>query len=319
MRKIIIDTDPGIDDAFAIITALLAKDIQVLGLCSVAGNKGLDITTKNCSRLIEYLNYDCLVYEGAKSSLTKDICVDKDSVCHGANGLGGVDLVDNPDNISSTKAEDFILEMVKKYPNEVEILAIGPLTNVALAVLKDPVTMENVKSIYSMGGGINKGNITPDAEFNYWYDPKAVNIVFNLKKPLKYMVGLDITHQVIFSCNDLFYLKKTVLEIGELLVKMSEYYVERYWEFNHYTGCVIHDLVALTLLLNPDICPDLASSRYDLTTLETTEKIGKTLIKPNALSNTFVPLTIDAKKVKQTFMRVLAKEQEQEFLAYLNR
>ncbi|MCK5387961.1 MAG: nucleoside hydrolase, partial [Candidatus Izimaplasma sp.] len=208
MRKIIFDTDPGIDDAYAIITAMKHPDIKVLGICTVAGNKGIEFTTTNAQKLIKLMNYDCQVYKGAKDSLLK--VADDAGATHGIDGLGGVPLAYDKSSLSSISAVDYILNTVKENPNEIEIIAIGPVTNIALAIRKDKETMKKIKAIYTMGGGVYRGNITPVAEFNYWYDAQATKEMFELGVDVPiHMIGLDITHKSIVTNNDLEFMKMT--------------------------------------------------------------------------------------------------------------
>lgn len=133
-RKIIFDTDPGIDDAYAIIAAMKYEAFDVLGLCTVAGNKGLEFTTTNALKLIKLMNYNCKVYKGAATSLLPLARDAKDT--HGTDGLGGITLGYDLNKLSDIHAVDFILETVKANPGEIEIIAIGPVTNIALAIQK---------------------------------------------------------------------------------------------------------------------------------------------------------------------------------------
>ena len=159
MKKIIIDTDPGIDDALAIMAALKHPDLEVLGLTSVAGNKGIDFTTDNAARLLTLFESDIKVYRGATNDYLslksgKGERADEAGFVHGVSGLGSVDLPINPTVYGDDNAVDFILETIKAYPGEVDIIALGPVTNLALCVEQDLETMKQVRTIHSMGGGV---------------------------------------------------------------------------------------------------------------------------------------------------------------------
>ena len=307
-RKIIFDTDPGIDDAYAIITAMKYKDFDVLGLCTVAGNKGIDFTTTNALKIIELMKYDCMVYRGAGESLLP-IALDAGDT-HGTDGLGGVTLEYNEDKLSDMNAVDFILESVKANPNEIEIIAIGPVTNIALAIQKDKETMKKVKAIYRMGGGVFRGNITPVAEFNYWYDALAVDIMFSIGTHVPvHMIGLDATHASVFTANDLTFMKVTGGELGALLHEMIQPYLLAYWEGSRYTGCVIHDLLAVIYAIDETVCPKEGVHHVNLRTSLEGASIGQTVVDLKDTfkldKNAYVPLEVDSKKFKELFFEIV--------------
>ena len=311
MRKIIFDTDPGIDDAYAIITAMKQPDMRILGLCTVAGNKGIEFTTTNAQKLIKYMNYDCKVYKGAKDSLLK--VANDAGETHGIDGLGGVALDYDDSSLSTISAVDFIINTVKANPGEIEIIAIGPVTNIALAIRKDLETMKQVKAIYTMGGGIYRGNITPVAEFNYWYDAQAVKEMFDLGffVPI-HMIGLDITHKSIVTTNDLEFMKMVGGDLGELLYDMILPYVKSYWKFSRYTGCVIHDLLCVIYAIDPTVCPSekIYHSRLGVSTTGIT--IGQTIADIvdswKQPKNAYIPLEVNSDKYKEKFFEIVFGE-----------
>ena len=312
MRKIIFDTDPGIDDAYAIITAMKHPDIKVLGICTVAGNKGIEFTTTNAQKLIKLMNYDCQVYKGAKDSLLK--VADDAGATHGIDGLGGVPLAYDKSSLSSISAVDYILNTVKENPNEIEIIAIGPVTNIALAIRKDKETMKKIKAIYTMGGGVYRGNITPVAEFNYWYDAQATKEMFELGVDVPiHMIGLDITHKSIVTNNDLEFMKMTGGELGQLLYDMILPYVEAYWKFSKYTGCVIHDLLCMIYAIDQTVCPKEAIHHSHLEVSTTGITIGQTVVDIvdswKQPKNVYVPLKVDENKYKELFFKIVFGEE----------
>ncbi|WP_203553496.1 nucleoside hydrolase [Bacillus sp. B15-48] len=257
-RKIIIDTDPGIDDTYAIVAALTYEGFDVLGITVVAGNVGLDPCVNNALGIVNLMNADCHVYSGAPASLTRlaqNQAYEIESSVHGESGLGTVQLTPDFSKKSDTHAVDFILETVKANPGEVELITLGPLTNIALAIQKDRETMKKVKTIWSMGGGVRNGNRTPVAEFNYWADPEAAKVTFDeLGEDVEInMIGLDVTQQTRFTLDDLFFLRTECGELGKLLSEMSDHYLEVYWKSLRITGVVVHDLVAVMLALDPSL------------------------------------------------------------------
>ncbi|WP_053598485.1 nucleoside hydrolase [Bacillus sp. FJAT-18017] len=257
-RKIIIDTDPGIDDAYAIVAALAYEGFDVLGITVAAGNVGLDNCVNNALGLVNLMNADCLVYPGAEAPLKllmQKQTYQLEGLVHGEGGLGTVTLPPDFSRKSETHAVEFILESVKANPGEVELITLGPLTNVALAIQKDLDTMKKVKKIWSMGGGVRLGNRTPVAEFNYWADPEAAKLTYDeIGEHVEInMIGLDVTHQTRFTLDDLFFLRTECGEVGELLSEMSNLYLENYWKALRTTGVIIHDLVAVMLAIDPSL------------------------------------------------------------------
>lgn len=199
MQKIILDCDPGMDDALAIINAVADKNIQLLGLSTVAGNVELHHTRKNALDILHHLGVEIPVYEGADKPLTRDLHIAEEF--HGANGMGDLAL-----NISSRDASknfgEFYLDCVRKYPHEVTLVAVGPLTNVAIALEKYPELKDLLKEVIFMGGSLSGGNVTPHAEFNIYVDPEAANIVLRSGLPVT-MIGLDATLKAKFSREEL--------------------------------------------------------------------------------------------------------------------
>ncbi len=303
-RKIIIDTDPGVDDAFAIGLALSSQKLEVLGITASMGNTGLDITTSNAVRLAKYFGATCKVYRGEEEYVTSSEKIVSKGV-HGDDGLGGISsqLEYDESYLSTQSAVDFILETVNKYPNEVEIITLAPLTNIAKAIQKDPSTMKKVKAIYSMGGGVKRGNVTPYAEFNYYADPKALEVTYSIGDSVDiYMFGLDVTHKTIFTCNDIFYMKKTGGHVGELLSKMADVYLDAYWGFSGYLGTVIHDMLVVAYTIDESVCPK--TKRATITTEISGEKQGITkceFVDDYNKGNTYVVSSVDTFKYKKLF------------------
>ena len=323
MRKIIIDTDPGIDDAFAIVAAFLSEEAEVLGICSVGGNKGIEITTNNSLALVEWMNAAASVHKGAAMPLLESggASHTPDEI-HGANGLGGVCLPFDVRKLSGQSAVDFIIDMAQKYPQEIEIIALGPLTNLALAMEKDLSAMKKIKAIYSMGGGILCGNVTPVAEFNYWFDPESVERVLELTKDVPfYMLGLNVTNQVVFDQKDMFFLEKEGGEKGKLLAQMAYPYLELYWKERQMMGCVIHDLTTVLFALYPELCEQ--KDVYHCNVRMATEGISRGQTVADLVDswhlekNAFVVMGIHANACKAKFMELLAPEKADLYKKYV--
>lgn len=191
MRKIIIDTDTATDDAVAIMMALKNDNFDVKAITTVAGNVDLDQATTNAIYTSELCNKNIPVYRGESHPLKRKLETSK--FFHGRDGLG-----DSGPYIPSRKAQDEdavskITSIINEYPNEIEIIAIGPLTNIAKVFTNKPTVIKKIKSLYIMGGiGEGKGNITEYAEFNFWVDPDAADIVLNSNIDIK-MIAWDVT------------------------------------------------------------------------------------------------------------------------------
>ena len=327
--KVIIDTDPGIDDALAIIYALKHPDIEILGFTSVGGNKGLQNTTDNVTRILNYFNSDFKVYKGSDSNYSEEVdstfnmALDySKEVIHGTDGLGSAQLEKNSTLISDNDATTFILDSVKKYPGEIDIITLGPLTNIAYCIDQDMETMKKVKSIHSMGGGVQRGNRTPVAEFNYWFDPHAVNKVFELGKYLPiHMIGLDLTHQAVLDMNDLTFMKLIDPELGSLINKMLDGYIANYWEMQRILGAVMHDLTAIVGYIVPDIYTEIWHSNTHCV-IDQTAAIGQTIVdtdnNPEKIKNSFIPMKLDVVSYKENVMKVIFGEEAlEEYIKYV--
>lgn len=190
-RKLIVDTDTGSDDAVAVLMALLSEDVDVIALTTVSGNVGLEQATANCLQTMEVSGHIVPVYAGADRPLIRE-SVHAQNV-HGKDGMGDKGLIHPTTKVvEGVHASDAIIELVEKYPNEVEIVAIGPVTNVALAIMKAPETMQKTKAIWSMGtSGFGPGNSTSVSEFNVYADAEAYKVMMNSGIPI-YIGGFDI-------------------------------------------------------------------------------------------------------------------------------
>ena len=204
-RRVIIDTDMGGDDAAAIILATKNPSIKIEGITVVSGNTNLEQAAKNALMTLELAGTTAQVYKGAEKSF---VGVDNDtSGVYGKDGMGDANLIHPKASANKKSAVDFILETVKAYPDEIEIILLGPATNVALAIDKDPVTMSRVKKFWSMGtAGFGQGNATPVAEFNVYKDAEAYKILLDLGVPTT-ILGLDM------ATPDTFFSEKTLADM----------------------------------------------------------------------------------------------------------
>lgn len=249
-HRIIIDTDPGVDDAIAILLALRSPELKVEAVTPVAGNVPLDFTLSNAMKLLELAGrIDIPVAAGANSPLTRALVTAKS--VHGNNGLGGVELPEPKMHPVSETAPELIRRIVRANPGEISIVAIGPLTNVALALRSDPNIAQMIRSIVVMGGSISGGNVTPAAEFNFYVDPEAARIVFDAGVPLT-MVGLNVTNQALVRQQHLTVLDAVKTPVCDFAAKILRATMARYSKDGGQT-VALHDPLTVASLIDPEI------------------------------------------------------------------
>lgn len=251
--RLIIDTDPGIDDAMAIFYALAAPELDVIGLTTVFGNHHTDMCTTNALRLLDIAGRpDIPVAQGAARPLAQDYHGPVTFV-HGDDGQGNVDLPPSTRTAISTPAPQFIIDTVKANPEEITIVLLGPFTNMAMAMLLEPGLTSMVKQIVVMGGAaFTHGNASPAAEANILNDPEAADIVFGADCPVV-MVGLDVTHQLNMTNADLADLASRQNARAQHIAAITPFYAEFYRSRYGTDGIFVHDSTTITYLLAPHL------------------------------------------------------------------
>jgi purine nucleosidase len=253
-RKIIIDTDPGQDDAVAILLALASpEDIEVLGITCVAGNVPLDLTVRNARIVCELAGKtDVKIFAGCDRPLGREL-VTAEHV-HGKTGLDGPVLPEPTMPIADGHAVDFIIDMLREHaPGTVTLCPLGPLTNIATALQKAPDIANRIAKIVLMGGGyFEGGNITPAAEFNIYVDPQAADIVFKSGAPIVVM-PLDVTHKALVTTarNDAF--RNIGSPVGIAVAEMTEFFERFDKEKYGSEGAPLHDPCVTAYLIRPDL------------------------------------------------------------------
>ena len=248
MKKIILDCDPGHDDAVAILLAGLSEEIELLGITTVAGNSYLENTTRNALVITELAGIDVEVYPGSPRPLVREQIVAHD--IHGLSGLEGANLPEPKKKPSEVHAVDFIAGAVEKNCGEVTLVATGPLTNIAIFARKHPELLKCVEEIVFMGGGIAFGNVTPVAEFNIFVDPEAADIVLNLDVP-KVMAPLDMTHKAAITKEEVERLRRTGSEVLRILSDLMDFFMKTYREVFGIDGAPLHDPTTIAYLIDP--------------------------------------------------------------------
>lgn len=253
--KVIFDTDPGIDDAMALLYLSKLPEVELLGITTVVGNASIESTTRNALFLNQRFGLGAPVVRGAGATLD-GVAKDEAVAVHGHNGLGDIEIpaVDT-DHLLPGEASAFIVETLRKYPGEVTLIAVGRMTNLALALRRDPAVARLAKQVIIMGGAFGykgrSGNITPAAEANIHGDPVAADEIFGAEWPVV-TVGLDVTHDIVLTTDYLTTLAREVGENGELLAEMCGHYAKFYNEVMGVNGVVGHDLLAVTYALHPE-------------------------------------------------------------------
>lgn len=250
LRKVIIDTDTGADDASALILAVKSGKLDILGVTTLVGNVDLEQSTRNALAALETAGSDAPVYNGS-SERYKGKKIEAFSV-FGSDGMGDAGIVNTTGKAEETDAIDFILETVKKYPNEVEIIALGPVTNIAKAIEREPETMQKVKMIWSMGtAGFGHGNASPVAEFNTYADPDAYKIMLDSGINIT-IIGLDMCNNEAMWTGSQFEKLKSTNSIGEF-VTASFSKIRDFYKSNGFDDSVMNcDTLAMMCVLYPD-------------------------------------------------------------------
>ena len=307
MKKILIDTDPGIDDAMAINLAFAHPDLDVVGLTSVFGNVHVPIATRNALALAEMAGSGCSVAEGAAKPLVQPLQPPGYFV-HGDDGFGNSGVIEPDGKPDPRSAAEFIIETISAHPGEITLCPIGPLTNIALALRLDPSIANKVANVVIMGGAVEtQGNVTEFAEANIWNDPHAAAEVFAADWPMT-LIGLDVTEVVRCTPEDFASLEAASPKIGGFLNRAVQFYFEWHKTKPHYAhgpfeGCFMHDPSAVLAITNPEFfaCREMA-----LSVATEGERIGQTAPASSG-PVAKVALGVDKDAVRTRFLEVLSR------------
>jgi inosine-uridine nucleoside N-ribohydrolase len=249
-RRVIIDTDPGVDDAMAILLALNSPELKVEALTVVPGNVDGRQGLENALKIVSLAGRcDVVVASGAQHPLNQKLITAQ--FWHGKNGLAGVELASSKCKADSRFGPDLIIEMVHKYPHEITLIPVGPLTNIALAVSKDPTIATLVRDIVIMGGSITGGNVNGAAEANIYNDPEAASVVFNAAWMVT-MIGSDVGERTIITRKHLAELQALHGPESDFVAKLADFYVTRS-EKSGYQGAAMYDPLAVGTVIDPTL------------------------------------------------------------------
>jgi inosine-uridine nucleoside N-ribohydrolase len=255
-HKIIFDTDPGIDDAMALLFIEASPALDLLAITTIFGNSDIETTTRNALYLKRRFGLSAPVYKGTDKPLTRPRNPSPTFV-HGENGLGDVELTGLvPAQPEAKPAHQAIIDIARQHPGEVTLVAVGPLTNLALALKADPEVATLLKAVVIMGGAFGvagkPGNVTPVAEANIWNDPEAADLVFTAPWALT-AVSLDVTTQVVMSPAYMDALESSAGPAGVFLNEISKPYAAFYGSRDGIEGCCVHDAAAVAFVIDPSL------------------------------------------------------------------
>lgn len=308
MQRIILDTDPGIDDALALFLALATPQIQLEAVTTVSGNVPVDHTTRNALTLLTLAGRtDIPVARGCSVPLVRPL-VDAAHV-HGDNGLGNVAFPAPTAQPVNIHAVDLIIERVMHAPGEITLVAIGPLTNLALAVRKEPALASYVREVVIMGGALQvPGNVTPTSEFNVYADPESAHIVLQAGWPLR-LVSLDVTTKATLSSADIATLAQRNTPVTSAIKQMMAFYFETFApRSGHSDSFHMHDPLALASVFQPDLISWEATYvdvelQGKLTFGQTVSYLGRHDSPP---PNVLASVAVDAARFRQMYLEQIS-------------
>lgn len=281
-RKVILDCDTGSDDAVAIILAVMSEDIDLLGICTVAGNKNIDFTTENTLAVIEALHDNTPVYRGCSGSLVTGLHPTRRGTYDGMSGVTDSNVNEKGEKISyhtdhlplpepvtkqqPERAVTWLIDTLMKSQGDITLVLTGPMTNLAMAMRLEPAICDKIQEIVFMGGGFKVFNATSAAEFNVWTDPEAAQIVITSGVKIT-MVPLDATHSANFSLDDCDELEKHGSVISRAVAEMTRMRITAYDLYQpqeELHTAPIHDALALSYVIDPNVLEDIRLMRVDV-------------------------------------------------------
>lgn len=318
-KRVIIDCDPGIDDSLALMYALSSPELDVIGITVVCGNVPTDMGVENARKVCRLMGRnDVPVYAGAVAPLKRPLVTAQDT--HGMDGLGetGLPLVPESewpyDHLEMSRQHGtaecpdgmgFIVKALSEGP--LSIIAIGPLTNIAMALEYKPEVFGNLEQFVSMGGNFKSfGNCSPVAEFNYWVDPEAARYVFEHLNRTVEMVGLDVTRQIVLTPEMIRGLESMDDPKANFIVKITRFYVDFHKKQEGIDGCVINDPLAVGYFLDKNLCSGIDA----YTTVETEGlSVGQSIVDEKGFwkkeANSHILTQVDSRRFMRQFMTAL--------------
>lgn len=278
-RSVIIDCDPGTDDTIALVMAFAAEELDIKAVTTVAGNQTADKTAVNGRKIVSYLNKKVPVAQGADKPIMRPLVTA--AHVHGESGMGPVVLPDSTIPELDIKAWDLFYKLTVEKGEKVHLITLGPLTNVAIALMKYTALKEGINGITMMGGSVGYGNDTPAAEYNIYADPEAARIVFDAGIPIT-MVGLDCTHKALLTRTEIDSMA-TMPGTGAKLAQDMMNHIYAFATRFGFKGAVMHDPSAIAAVIQPDL---IKTAPYHVV-VETKGKYttGKTVVDLMGITN----------------------------------
>ena len=250
-HKIILDCDPGHDDAIALLLAAHHPDIELLAVTTVAGNQALEKTTRNALKVCSLANIRSVpVARGMDRPLLRPPRYAAD--IHGETGLDGPTIPEPDIELVPQHGVDLLIDLLMHSNNDITLVCTGPLTNLAMAMRREPAIVPKIQAISLMGGAIGVGNTTPAAEFNIWFDPEAASIVFNCGRPIT-MAPLEVTHQALATGAVLQRLRSSGRRVASFAADLLAFFADTYLRVFGFTDPPVHDPCAVAAVVAPDI------------------------------------------------------------------
>lgn len=300
----LMDCDPGHDDAIALLLAAASPELHLRGVTTVAGNQILELTTKNALKVLEFAGVEVEVYAGCEKPLIRDLKTAPD--VHGESGLEGPDLPDPRGEAGEKHAVNYLREELKRADEPLALVPTGPLTNIGSLLAGTPGIEKNIEKIIFMGGAVQGGNRTAAAEFNILVDPEAADLVINSGVD-KTMVGLDVTRKARFLPEDIEEIKEIGNPVAEMAAELLDYFVEYHRRELDMNGCPLHDPLAVAALIDDTVIetetrPVRVETAGRFTTGSTVVDFdGKTLGEPNLE----IAVDVDGEKFKHMVKKSL--------------
>ncbi|MCP1312431.1 nucleoside hydrolase [Paenibacillus tyrfis] len=310
--KMIMDVDTGIDDALAILFALKSGDVELLGVTTAAGNVTAEQATLNTRQVLELAGAHIEVFQGAAKPISRD-WVGTASDIHGVNGIGEYVLPAPKVKDSAESALEYIIRKVNEFPNQIVLVFVGRLTNLALALQADPTMVSKIKKLVIMGGAVRvPGNVTPEAEANIYGDPEAADLVFRSGIPLA-VVGLDVTMKALFKEAHLERLLEQAEAGQEELLSFTkhiiQYRFEAYMRKKGIKGTALHDPLAVAVAINPSLV--VMEKTHVRIKTEETHLLGATIEEPQLSKvnpNAEVAIDVNTDAFIHMFIETLARK-----------
>jgi purine nucleosidase len=307
MKPIILDVDTGIDDTLAIAYAAHSPELRLLGLTTSFGNVSVEEATRNSLFVLEQLGREDLpVYAGASVPFFRQKGMGDAKEIHGEDGLGGALRDALPKGrAGSLTASQFMVDQVRSMPGQVTIIAVGPMTNLALAIMMDKDFVKLVDKVVIMGGAVTvPGNSTAHAEANIYSDPEAAEFVFRSGLPIT-MVGLDVTMKTLLPRTRLQEWRNKDSKLAQLLADATDFYMNAYETWSPgIGGCALHDPLAVGIVIDPSFCR--TEAMHIEVDVEGLHSIGRTVADQRSIAakppNVNVCLEVDEKRFLEHFM-----------------